>query len=85
VIFKKQLLLSKRKTQKQSDKYASLRTEIKEVFYDNQRCYGYRRVHATIKGKGTTVSEKVIRRIMKEEQLIIPYKKNEITVHIREK
>jgi len=64
-----------KETQKQSDKYASLRTEIKEVFYDNQRCYGYRRVHATIKGKGTTVSEKVIRRIMKEEQLIIPYKK----------
>jgi len=63
------------KTQKQPDKYASLRTEVTEIFYDNQRRYGYRRVHATIKGKGTTVSEKVIRRIMKEEQLIIPYKK----------
>lgn len=32
-------------------------------------------MHATIKDKGTTVLEKVIRRIMKEEQLIIPYKK----------
>jgi len=52
------------KTQKQPDKYASLRTEVTEIFYDNQRRYGYRRVHATIKGKGTTVSEKVIRRIV---------------------
>jgi putative transposase len=64
-----------KETQKQPGKYASLRTEVKEIFYDNQRRYGYRRVHATIKYKGTTISEKVIRRIMKEEQLIIPYKK----------
>jgi len=64
-----------KETQKQPDKYASLRTEVKEIFYENQRRYGYRRVHATIKDKGTTVSEKVIRRIMKEEELIIPYKK----------
>jgi len=32
-------------------------------------------VHAVIKSKGTIVSEKVVRRIMKEEQLIVPYRK----------
>jgi len=64
-----------KETQKQPDKYFSLRTVVKEVFGENQRRYGYRRVHAIIKEKGTTVSEKVIRRIMKEEQLIIPYRK----------
>lgn len=32
-------------------------------------------MHAVIKSKGTIVSEKVVRRIMKEEQLIVPYRK----------
>lgn len=57
------------------DKYAGLRTAVKEVFTVNQSRYGYRRVHAEIKGKGMTVSEKVIRRIMGEEQLVVPCKK----------
>jgi transposase InsO family protein len=64
-----------KEAQKQPDKYVILRAEVKDVFYENQRRYGYRRVHATIKNKGTIVSEKVIRRIMKEEQLDVPYKK----------
>ena len=64
-----------KEAQKQPDRYAILRAEVKDVFYENQRRYGYRRVHATIKNKGITVSEKVIRRIMKEEQLDVPYKK----------
>jgi len=29
-------------------------------------------VHAVIKSKGTIVSEKVVRRIMEEEQLVVP-------------
>jgi putative transposase len=70
----KQLFLSE-KTQILPDKYTTLRAEIKEVFAENRSCYGYRRVHAVIKSKGTIVSEKVVRRIMKEEQLIVPYRK----------
>ena len=57
------------------DKYASLRTKVKEVFAENQSRYGYRRVHAEIKIKGTIVSEKIVRRIMEEEQLVVPCKK----------
>lgn len=57
------------------DKYAGLRIEVKEVFAENQSRYGYRRVHAEIKSRGTIVSEKVIRKIMEEEQLVVPCKK----------
>jgi transposase InsO family protein len=64
-----------RQVQKQTDKYAGLRTKVKEIFCESQSRYGYRRVHAVIKNKGMTVSEKVIRRIMKKEQLVVPYKR----------
>ncbi|MDD3910193.1 MAG: IS3 family transposase [Proteiniphilum sp.] len=50
-------------------------TKVKEVFAENQSRYGYRRVHAVIKSKGMIVSEKVVRRIMEEEQLVVPCKK----------
>jgi putative transposase len=64
-----------KESQERPDKYAELRTEVKEVFSESKNRYGYRRVHAVIKNKGKTVSEKVIRRVMKEEQLVVPYKK----------
>ena len=64
-----------KKAQIRPDKYAALRTTVKEVFAENQSRYGYRRVHAVIKSKGTIVSEKVVRRIMEEEQLVVPCKK----------
>jgi len=57
------------------DKYVSLRTEVKKVFIESQSCYGYRRVHAEIKSKGIIVSEKVVRKVMKEEQLVVLGKK----------
>lgn len=61
--------------QQRPDKYQTLRTDIEEVFTENQNRYGYRRIHAVIKSKGAIVSEKVIRRIMKEKQLFVPCKK----------
>ena len=64
-----------KKAQIRPDKYAALRTKVQEVFAENQSRYGYRRVHALIKSKGTIVSEKVVRRIMEEEQLVVPCKK----------
>lgn len=63
-----------KEAQARPDKYAALRTEVKEVLNENQSRYGYRRVHAVIKRKGT-ISEKVVRRIMEEEQLVVPCKK----------
>src|SRR5688572_108922 len=58
-----------RKAQTQPDKYLALRTKIREIFIENRCCYGYRRIHAVLKNKGITCSEKVIRRIMSEDQL----------------
>ncbi len=55
-----------------TDKYVDLRTKIKDAFNGTSSRYGYRRIHSVIKSAGTTVSEKVIRRIMKEENLMVP-------------
>ena len=53
------------------DKYRELRTKIKEIFSDNKERYGYRRIHCLLRNSGIIVSEKVIRQIMKDEQLIV--------------
>ena len=58
-----------------ADKYADLRQDVKLAFKDSNSRYGYRRVHAVIQNMGRTVSEKVIRRIMREELLIVPYRR----------
>lgn len=42
-----------------------------EIFNDNYRCYGYRRLHAMLRHKGQRLSEKVVRRLMVEEQLVV--------------
>lgn len=54
------------------DRYSGLRMEIRRIFTKVNGCYGYRRIHAALKRCGQVVSEKVIRRIMKEEHLIVP-------------
>ncbi|MCR5294781.1 MAG: IS3 family transposase [Lachnospiraceae bacterium] len=51
------------------DKYKVLREQIRTAFYDNKACYGYRRIHALLKKNGITVSEKVVRQLMREEGL----------------
>lgn len=51
------------------DKYLELRGLIRKIYYDNNACYGYRRVHATLKKDMIIVSEKVVRRLMKEDGL----------------
>ena len=56
------------------DKYSELRTEVRAVFNENNSRYGYRRVHAVMRSGGQRISEKVIRRIMQEESLIVPRK-----------
>ena len=60
---------------KQSDKYAEIRIQIKIIFQENRNCYGYRRIHGELKKIGITVSEKIVRRIMKEEHLTVPTKR----------
>jgi len=64
-----------KQVQAQPDKYLTLREKIRDIFIENRRCYGYRRIHAVLKNEGVTCSEKVIRKIMTEEQLLIRGKK----------
>lgn len=59
----------------QPDKYFSLRIHIKELFTENKNRYGYRRIHALLKREGIVASEKIIRRIMQEENLVVKVKK----------
>ena len=64
-----------RAVMKQSDKYAEIRIRIKIIFQENRNCYGYRRIHGELKKIGITVSEKIVRRIMKEEHITVPTKR----------
>ena len=52
-------------------KYAALRTEIHTLFHVVDGRYGYRRIHASLKNSGILVSEKVVRRLMKEDGLMV--------------
>lgn len=54
----------------QPDKYVSLRIRIKELFSDNKNRYGYRRIHALLRREAIIVYEKIVRQIMKEENLL---------------
>jgi transposase InsO family protein/transposase-like protein len=73
-----------REAQNKGDKYATLRTTVKEVFNENHGRYGYRRLHAIIRKSGERVSEKVIRRIMKEDKLSVPQKKRKYKSYLGE-
>lgn len=57
------------------DKYIALREEVRTIFSRNRCVYGYRRLHATLRKEGIRCSEKVVRRIMSEEHLIVLGKK----------
>lgn len=48
------------------DKYAQLHADIHVFFHTADGRYGYRRIHASLKTAGMTVSEKVVRRLMKK-------------------
>ena len=54
-----------------TDRYFSMREEIRNVFNDSKERYGYRRIHAVLKTEGKKISEKVVRRIMREEDLSV--------------
>lgn len=56
---------------KLADKYLDIRLSIIEIFDNNYRCYGYRRVQASLLKECTGISEKVVRRLMKQEGLIV--------------
>lgn len=53
------------------DKYLELRKKIIQLFHNNRDIFGYRKIHMLLRNEGTIVSEKVVRRIMKQETLIV--------------
>lgn len=54
------------------DKHALLRSRAKTIFATAYNSYGYRRIHAAMRREGLCVSEKVIRRNMRYEHLVVP-------------
>lgn len=56
-------------------KYDKTKEEIIHLFNKNYKCYGYRRIHKILKDQGICVSEKVVRRLMREEDLVVKTKK----------
>lgn len=60
---------------RREDKYSDVRKKIMELFYENKARYGYRRIHSLLKWEGIILSEKVIRRIMREDGLTVKTKK----------
>ena len=56
---------------KMADKYLVLRQTITNIFELNHRCYGYRRLQASLIRQCITISEKVVQRLMKQESLVV--------------
>lgn len=61
--------------QKKPDKYSDIRNRIRQLFHGNKQRYGYRRIHGLLNRENITVSEKVVRQIMREEGLIVILKR----------
>ena len=57
------------------DKYAALRKRIGEIFLASSKRYGYRRIYCSLKNEGIVISEKVVRTIMREESMVVPFVK----------
>ena len=57
------------------DKYLETRKRIVQLFHMNRNTFGYRKIHMLLHNEGIIVSEKVIRRIMRQEQLIVKQKR----------
>ena len=61
---------------KRDDKYKEIRSKIQALFHENSQRYGYRRIHGLLKRENITVSEKVIRQIIREDGLAVNLKRH---------
>ena len=64
-----------KKQLEKADKYLAQKARIVELFEENKSRYGYRRIHLLLKKEGITLSEKIVRRIMKDEHLEVRKKR----------
>jgi putative transposase len=53
-----------------ADKYLEVRRAMAEIFECNCRCYGYRRMQASLSRQCVNISEKVVQRLTKQECLV---------------
>ena len=53
-----------------ADKCVEVRRAMSDIFESNYHCYGYRRMHASLTRQAVNISEKVVRRLMKQEGLV---------------
>ena len=53
-----------------ADKHAEVRYVMTDIFERNYRCYGYRRMQASLAKESVNISEKVVRRLMKQQSLV---------------
>jgi transposase InsO family protein/transposase-like protein len=53
-----------------ADKHAEVRRVMTDIFERNYRCYGYRRMQASLAKESVNISEKVVRRLMKQQSLV---------------
>ena len=60
-----------RQASQRTDKYIPVRNTIAAIFSNNYQCYGYRRIKAALRKTGVVISEKVVRRLMKEKELYV--------------
>lgn len=56
---------------KEEDKYSAIRSKLRVIFESSNKSYGYRRIYTYLRNIGIIVSEKVIRRLMSEENLCV--------------
>lgn len=73
--FSKSSYYYQRTVNRKGDKYSNIQKRITELFHKNKGRYGYRRIYALLKREGITVSEKVVRRIMQGNNLVVKTKK----------
>ena len=58
-----------------TNKYEPIKEKIIELFNENSERYGYRRIQALLRKDNIQISEKIVRKIMKENNLIVKTKK----------
>ena len=57
-------------------KYEKIKEKIIELFKDNKERYGYRRINALLRKENIIVSEKIVRQIMKDNNLVVKVRKS---------
>lgn len=66
-----------------ADRYQKVKEYIRDIFYGNYNCYGYRRINYVLKNSyGITMSEKIIRRLMRDDGLNAKSRSEDAILHI---